>query len=71
MCLLCVLITFFIFWTTILQNVAKQYELLRDECWEEIDASKKMETIHEQLLQTTQKTIELVKTHPVGVLWDK
>lgn len=53
----------------LLQKVAQQFELLQDESWKEIDASQKVQTIHKQVLETTERIIELVKMQPVGTLW--
>ena len=48
----------------------KQYELLRDEYWVDIDASKKADVIHKQLLQLTLKKMDLAETDSIGTLWD-
>lgn len=53
------------------QKVEEQYEKLKGEQWRVMDASRDVESLHQEILQETLRVIEASADLPVNELWTK
>ncbi|XP_063235601.1 thymidylate kinase [Bacillus rossius redtenbacheri] len=51
------------------ERVRENYEALRDDSWQVIDADKGIEELHQQLFTKTLQVIEKAQILPLGQLW--
>ena len=51
------------------QLVEEQYEQLREEEWLNFDASKKIDTLHAEILEEASRVVDASAELPIGYLW--
>ena len=52
-------------------EVERQFQSMRDESWKTIDASKSVESIHKEVLETSLRVIEENSQKDIQPLWKK
>lgn len=51
------------------KKVEKQFEELKGPSWHELDASKDIESLHEEIGTITDSVVKNIRTTPIGQLW--
>ena len=52
-------------------EVEKQFEAMRDSCWKTIDASRSVDSIHSEILETALSIIEENSNKDIQPLWSR